>query len=312
MRILVVGAGGIGGYFGGRLIQGGADVTFLVRAKRQRQLAEQGLIIESALGDFKESVLATKSMEGIASPDIIVIACKAYSLDGVLDAISPRLISGTVVLPLLNGVAHVEVIEKRLPGAVVLGGLAHIGVTLASDGTVKHLNALHTLMFGQRHKTVKSEPPTELLEHFRILLVNGGVDGQLRPAIEQDMWDKFVFLTTLAASTCLMRASIGAILETPAGEELILQFLNESTRVAETAGFAPNANRLSLYKSQLTERNSTSTASMLRDVERGGPTECEHILGDMVKRARSNGTAVPGLDIALTSLQAYEHRRSAG
>jgi len=309
MRILFVGAGGIGGYFGGRLVEAGADVTFLVRARRAEQLAGAGLIVESPLGDIRRPVSTITSVEGFEAPDIIVIACKAYSLDGVLDSISGCAGDGCVVLPLLNGIAHLETIEQRLPRATVWGGLAHIGVTLERDGRVRHLNDLHTLMFGPRSGKPQSRREADLAEGLQSSFAAASADAKLRPEIERDMWGKFVFLTALAGSTCLMRASVGAILATPAGEPFILQLFDETIRIATAEGFAPEREQFARYRAELTERGSATTASMLRDIEGGHMTEAEHILGDMDARARKHAIAAPALEIALTHLRAYEHRR---
>ncbi len=305
MHILILGAGGVGGYFGGRLVESGADVSFLVRPARAGQLAERGLVIESQLGDANPRVTTVTSVEGLRPPDVIVVACKAYGLDAALDAIAGCVASGTVILPLLNGVAHLEIIERRFPEATVWGGLAHIGVTLGDGGEVKHLNTLQTLMFGPR----PGQPQSALAERLGAVLAASSLDGQLRPQIEHDLWGKFVFLSTLAAVTCLMRASIGVILETPAGERFILQILGEATATAEAEGFAPEAKDAAFYRGLLTERGSPFTASMLRDLELGQPTEAEHILGDLVRRADQHAIAAPALEIALTHLRAYEIRR---
>jgi len=306
MHILIVGAGGIGGYFGGRLVEAGTEVTFLVRQRRAQQLADQGLVVESPLGDISRSVTAVTSVEKIDIPDIVIIACKAYSLEDVLDAISHCAERGAVILPILNGISHLENIGQRFPGAAVWGGLAHISVTLDSGGVVRHLNKLHTLMFGP----LSGKPHSELAESLRDSLEAGSVDGQLRPRIKQDLWDKFVFLTAIAGSTCLMRASIGTILSTPAGEHFILQLLDEAAQIATAEGFTPDREQFARYRSHLTERGSATKASMLRDMERRGPTEAEHILGDMVARARKHAISAPGLEIALTHLRAYEFQRS--
>jgi 2-dehydropantoate 2-reductase len=310
MRILIVGAGGVGGYFGGRLVEAGGDVTFLVRPERAQQLANQGLVIESPLGDSRQSVATILSVDEIKKPDIIFVACKAYGLEGALSAISQCVGKSTVILPLLNGIAHLEYIERQLPQATVWGGIAHLGVTLGLDGAVRHLNNLHTLMFGTRPGNPQSRRTAELADGLLSVLAASSVDGQRRPEIEQDLWDKFIFLSALAASTCLMRASIGTILATPHGERLILQLLDEATRVAEAEGFAPDTEQMARYRGLLTERGSPSTASMLRDIELGQPTEAEHILGDIVARAHTHAIAAPTLEIALTHLQAYEHRRT--
>jgi len=305
MRILILGAGGIGGYYGGRLVEAakdsGIDVTFLVRKARAEQLARDGLVIESPFGNAAQPVNAVTSCEGLAPPDIILLTCKAYALDGALEAIAPCVGPDTVILPLLNGVAHFQILEQRFPDTVLWGGTAHIGVTMTPDGVIKHLNKLHVIMFGPRDG-VESEAAAEFLAAFKSTPIN----ARLSVNIVQDLWDKLVFLATLAGSTCLMRASIGAILETTDGRELILALLEECRTIAEAEGHAPDERRMLRYTEQLTEPGSPSTASMLRDIQRGSSTEAEHIIGDMVSRAETHQIATPVLRTAYTHLQAYE------
>jgi len=305
MRILILGAGGIGGYYGGRLVEAakdsGIDVTFLVRKARAEQLARDGLVIESPFGNVAQPVNAVTSCEGLAPPDIILLTCKAYALDGALEAIAPCVGPDTVILPLLNGVAHFQILEQRFPDTVLWGGTAHIGVTMTPDGVIKHLNKLHVIMFGPRDG-VESEAAAEFLAAFKSTPIN----ARLSVNIVQDLWDKLVFLATLAGSTCLMRASIGAILETTDGRELILALLEECRTIAEAEGYAPDERRMLRYTEQLTEPGSPSTASMLRDIQRGSSTEAEHIIGDMVSRAETHQIATPVLRTAYTHLQAYE------
>lgn len=304
MRILILGAGAIGGYFGGRLVQAGADVTFLVREQRARQLETAGLVVESPLGDVRVSVRTAMDARSVAPPDIVILACKAYDLPAVLDSIDAAVRQETAILPLLNGVAHLETIAARLPAADLWGGVAHLGVTLTPDGVVRHLNQLNTILFGPRRGRADARA-AKLLSLF----AGTPVEAKVRDNIEQDLWDKFVFLATLAGMTCLMRASVGTILETASGERLILQLLRECERVADAQGFKPDQQQLARYRAQLTQRGSTSTASMLRDIEHGGPTERDHILGDMAARARQLGVSAPLLEVALTHLEAYERRR---
>ena len=309
MRILILGAGGIGGYYGGWLVEAakgdvdeaGADITFLVRAGRAEQLAREGLVIESPFGDLKQPVNGVTSCEGLTPPDIIILTCKAYALDGALEAISPCVGPDTVILPLLNGVAHFQILEQRFPNTVIWGGTAHIGVTMTADGVIKHLNKLHVIMFGPRDGA-ESEAAAELLAAF----TPTPVDARVSPNIVQDLWDKLVFLATLAGSTCLMRASIGTILETTFGREMILALLEECRTIAEAEGYAPDERRMVRYTEQLTEPGSPSTASMLRDIQRGSSTEAEHIIGDLVARAENHQISASVLRAAYTHLQAYE------
>ncbi len=303
MRILILGAGAIGGYFGGRLIEAGVDVTFLVRQPRAGQLARDGLVIDSPFGEFKQHVVAITSCADIKPPDIIVLTCKAYALEQALNAVAPCIAPQTVILPLLNGLAHFEIIEQRFPDTVVWGGVAHIGVTLNPDGVIKHLNTDHTLMFGPRDGTAQALAD-ELLGNCSPASVN----ARLSLNIVQDLWDKLVFLATLAGSTCLMRASIGTILETTYGQELILALLNECGTIATAEGFAPDGAQIERYKQQLTEPGSPATSSMLRDIQSAAPTEAEHIIGDMVSRAAQHRISTPVLKIVYTHLQAYQAR----
>jgi len=304
MHILILGAGAVGGYFGARLIEAGADVTFLVRPRRAEQLARNGLVVESSFGDFSRQVATVTSGADCAPPDIVVIACKAYGLDGALRAISPHVGPETIILPLLNGIAHLETIERSLPNAIVWGGLVHIGVALTPDGVIKHLNELQLFIFGPRDGV-----PRPSAEQLRAAFAGTPVDAQLSPNILQDLWDKLVFLATLAGCTCLMRADIGTILKTTHGERLILGLLDECRAIAEAEGFPPDADRIACYRQRLTERGSTFTASMLRDIEGGRPIEADHIIGDMVSKAIKHGIPTPLLNVAYAHLQAYEARR---
>lgn len=304
MHILIVGAGAIGGYFGARLIEAGANVTFLVRSPRAEQLARDGLIVESSFGNFRRQVTIATSGKELDPPDIIVIACKAFGLEGVLRAIAPCAGPGTIILPLLNGIAHLKTIEGQLPDATVWGGVAHIGATLTPDGIVKHLNDLNSLTFGARHNSDRM-PEEKFLAAFK----GSPVDAKLSRNIVQDLWAKLVFLATLAGATCLMRANIGTILGTAQGEQYILGLLSECRAIAEAEGSPPNTDQQAIYEKQLTDKESTQTASLLRDIEADLPTEAEHIFGDLVSRATRYSIPTPLLDMAYTHLEAYEARR---
>lgn len=304
MRIMVLGAGAVGGYFGGRLAAAGEDVTFLVRETRARQLAD-GLRIESRYGDITVPVQVVKPGEPAARPDIIVLACKSYGLSGALEAIAPHIRSETVILPVLNGLNHVPVIASRFSEAIVWGGVAHIGATLGPDGTVKHLNELHRLTVGQR----SDEGSIVLAERFTEAGRRAGYDARLSTDIVQELWDKWVFLATLAAGTTLLRAPVGRICSTDTGEALMAGLLDECARVAAAEGHRPAAARIETTRRALTDRDSGFTASMLRDMQADGPTEADHVIGDLVRRADAHGLETPLLDVAWANLQVYEQAR---
>jgi len=306
MKILVLGAGGVGGYFGGRLAEAGEDVTFLVRQARAAQLTEEGLVIDSPLGGCAQSVNIMTEGQEIGTADIILIACKSYGLSDALDAVAPCAGSSTVLLPLLNGISHLSEIQRRFPDVVLWGGLAQIGVTLTPQGHIHHFNKLHGLLFGRLDGVTDRKA-----DAFLSILKNAAINGDLRRNIEQDLWDKMVFLSTLAGSTCLMRADVGTILKTAYGEQFVLDLLEECGAIASAEGYRSDPEQMQSYRRQLTEAGSPSTASMLRDIERNGPTEADHILGDMVVRSNRHGLAVPALKTAFAHLQAYEISRQS-
>ena len=307
MRILILGAGGIGGYFGGRIHAAGGDVTFLVRSPRAAQLRQSGLQVFSPHGDLKISpqVVTREELPAAGHFDVIVLSCKSYDLASAIDAIAPAVGEQSVILPLLNGVSHIATLVARFGEARVLGGVAFISVALAPSGEIKHLNALHRLAAGSLTAT-----PPKWLAPLAQLFAASGFEFVLADDIEQTMWDKFVFLTTLAAATCTLRASVGDILRTVAGEDFINGLLGECVSVAAACGHPVGEVPLAAYRKQLTEPGSALMASMLRDVERGSVTEAEHILGDMVSRAQAKGVAAPLLRLAYSHLQAYELRRA--
>lgn len=304
MRILVLGAGGVGGYFGGRLAAAGVDVRFLVRPSRARLLARQGLVINSPLGDVRIPVETIT--EAVSAFDAILFTCKAYDLDGAMDAIAPAMGAGTLVLPLLNGLRHLDLLDARFGSDRVLGGLCHISATLNDLGVIEHLNTLQRLTLGAR-----TPQQVKAAEDLHGVLARGGFEPILSDMIMQEMWEKFVFLATYAGMTTLMHAPVGAILSTDEGEAITREMLEECTATAAAAGHAPREAAKGQMVSALTERGSTGTASMFRDMARNGATEHEHILGDMLARARAAGVPAPLLRVSLAHMQAYEAMRSA-
>jgi len=304
MRILVLGAGGVGGYFGGRLVQAGGDVTFLVRDRRAAELAANGLVIKSPFGDAALRVQTLRPGELSAPFDLVLLCCKAYDLDSAIESIAPAVGPATAVVPLLNGMKHLDRLDGRFGAARVLGGLCAIAATIGADGRIEHLNKVHRLVFGLRDGQT-----SEHAAAFAALLARANFDSAQSDVILQEMWEKFVMLASLAGMTCLMRAPVGAILATAEGEALMGEFLGECSAIAAAAGYAPRAPSLARGRALLTERGSTFTASMLRDIERGGPTEGDHILGDLLTRARALGITAPLLRTAVCHLEAYQARR---
>lgn len=303
MRVLILGAGAVGGYFGARLAAADVDVTFLVRPARAAVLDRDGLVVQSPLGDLKLSVASvTQAQPGFS---LILVACKAFDLNAAIAAIAPAVTEDAIVLPLLNGLRHLDTLDARFGRDRVLGGLCHIGVTLSDTGEILHLTAAQELTVGAR-----SESQTGRSMQIHALLARGGFGVELSANIEQSMWEKFVLLSAYAAMTCLMRAAVGAIVAAAEGEALMREMLAECVAVARACGHAPEPKFIAATQAFLTEPGSQGTASMLRDIQRGARTEHEHILGDMLARARAAGVTTPLLRTATVHLRAYEFERS--
>lgn len=304
MKILVLGAGGIGGYFGGRLTAAGADVTFLVRPRRAEQLKQIGLVIKSPRGDLQQPVATVLAEHLQPGYDLIFLTCKAYDLAAAIEAVAPAVDARTALLPALNGIRHVDVLKDKFGADRVLGGVAQIAVTLTPEGEILHLGEFHVLTFGKL-----SGQRSPRCEEFARICANADFTSRLSDNIQLELWEKFVFLCTLAGMTCLMRASVGAISRSDDGEALMREMLEECRRVATASGHEPRPEVLARYASLLTDRNSGFSASMLRDIERSGPIEGEHIVGDMLHRALQLGINAPLLRVAFSHLQAYEQGR---
>ncbi len=303
MRALILGAGATGGYFGGRMVEAGADATFLVRERRRAQLAEQGLRIASPVGDFQAKVRAVLRAEIAAPYDLVIVSCKAYDLDDAIETIAPAVGEGTAILPLLNGMRHLERLDSRFGAARVLGGLCGIAATLDADGTVRQMGKLHYLTYGERDGSTSARV-AEVEKMLR------GVKFDTWPSdrILGEMWEKWVLLATLAAATCLLRGAVGDIVAASA-VEYTERLLDEVRSIAAAAGIPPRADHLVRTRAALTEPGSTFTASMLRDLERGARVEADHILGDLLARGRAKGLDSPLLALAYANLKVYEARR---
>jgi len=307
MNILVLGAGAIGGYYGGRLVQAGADIRFLVRERRKAQLDAAGLVVRSPHGDFTVPVQALTQPQRAGAVDLVVLACKAYDLDAAIEAVAPAVGPETTVLPLLNGVAHIERLQAAFGAQRVAAGTCQIPATLNAAGEVVHLGTFHAITFGVLAGTAPEAAPR--LRSLETLLRTTPVQVRLADDMMLALWEKFVGLAALAAMTCLMRAAVGDILAADDGAALLGETFTACERVACAEGHAPRAAALAAFRAMFADPGSTMTASMLRDLEGGGRTEGAHIVGDMLARSRACGVDPGPLRAAWCHLQAAQHRR---
>ncbi|MBI3791980.1 MAG: ketopantoate reductase family protein [Gemmatimonadetes bacterium] len=306
MKLLVLGAGAIGGYFGGRLAAAGTDVTFLVRPARRAALARDGLRITSPAGDLTLPVQTVEAGALAPGYDVILLTCKAYDLPSAMDAIAPAVGPGTVIVPMLNGMAHLDALDARFGRDAVMGGACAISVTLGADGVIRHMDPMQRIQFGPR-TPAQAAPARALADAF----ARTSVPHELSDAIETAMWEKVAFLSVAAASTCLFRASLGEIARAPGGRDAALHALEVNIATATHAGHRPREAWEKFARGLLSNEASTMKSSMLRDLEAGARVEADHIIGWMLRQARAAGLDSPLLAHALVMLSAYEARRTA-
>jgi 2-dehydropantoate 2-reductase len=296
MKILIVGAGGIGGFFGAKLIQVGADITFLLRQKRQKLIQEQGLTIETPKGSMTihpNTVLADQ-LEPVY--DLIILACKAFDLSDSLHSIKKASSKG-LILPFLNGFTHLDTLDRQFGKDRVMGGVAHIAAMISETGSIKQLNDLNSLTIGPRTPQQES-----LGQEFFTMCKKTDFDSFYKQNIEQALWDKWVFLATLAGMTTICRGSIGEIVATSYGKELIERLLAECCSIASSMGYKITEGAQASAQDILTKQGSPFTASMLRDLLAGKRDEHQHILGELISFAENQSIDCPLLKIAYTHM----------
>jgi 2-dehydropantoate 2-reductase len=308
MRIICLGAGAVGGYFAGMLAEANAaDVAFLVREARKVQLRRDGLRIESVHGNLAIPVRAIEREEIGGPADIVLLTCKAYDLDTAIEAIRPAVGPRSAVLPLLNGLSHIDRLNAAFGRERVLGGLARIAITLQPDGLIKHLNDWRFITFGEQDGRI-----SERVLSLKAAFDKTSVVAEAVPDVMHQMWEKLVQLATLAGMTTLMRASLGEIARTAGGTALMQELLARNAEIAAKSGFSPSAEFMERMRTFFADTTSTFAASMLRDIEQRRPVEADHIIGFLLERARALGVDDTLLRICRTHLEVYEQRRAAG
>lgn len=311
MAILVVGAGATGGYFGSRLAQAGRDVTFLVRPGRARQLGERGLRI---VGQGPDQVIAPQVVTAAelaagrgAAPDLILVSVKAAALEPAMTDFAPAVGPGTLIMPFLNGMSHLAVLSKRFGDQAVLGGVIRVATQLDDDGDIRQLAPGGSLAAGAQDGSRSAA-----LEAAFGQLTDAGFEATLSDHIIAEMWHKWVFIATVGALTCLMRAAVGDIVPVPGGGDLGPAILAEASAVCAAAGYPVPPAQNATTSAQVTAAGSALASSMFRDLSAGHPVEVEPILGDLIARGATLGVATPVLDLATMQLRVYERIRQQG
>lgn len=307
MRLLVVGAGSTGGYFGGRLAAAGRDVTFLVRPARAAKLRETGLRIVSPHGD---ATLAPKVVtpDALAETyDAVLLTVKAYQLAAAMEDFAPAIGPDGMILPVLNGMRHMELLAQRFSPGNVVGCALKVSTTLDEDGRVVQLSPMQELAYGELDSALT--PRMRALDEF---MQAAAIGARLSSAIRREMWEKWTLLAALGAINCLMRGAIGEIEACPGGAAFALQLLGEVVAIVAAVGVAPSDGFLAGARAVLTEKGSPLASSMYRDLQGSKPIEAEAIVGDMLRRGAKAGINAPLLSAAYVCLSVYRSRIDAG
>ena len=292
MKTLVLGAGAIGGYYGARLQEAGADVTFLVRPGRAAQLASRGLVVRSPLAPVNTAV---KTISSVDSAD-------GFELERAVQAIAPAMKRGAKVLPLMNGLSVYDKLDVLFGRDAVLGGVAYIATMLQQSGEIVHQSTHDKLIIGAR-----AEAQHELATRLYASLARGPGERNLSPAIDQELWNKWVMLAAGAAVTCLMRGTVGEIMGTDHGSAVMSLAIAECREVATASGYRPSDETMRQVEGRLTDCGSGWAASMMRDIAQGARRlEVDDIVGDMLRRADDFCQNAALIRTALCHLQVYE------
>jgi 2-dehydropantoate 2-reductase len=304
MRILVIGAGAVGGYFGGRLAEANRDVTFLVHAKRAEAIKANGLQILSPHGDLTLHPKTITAAQITKPYDVILFGVKSYALAGAMNDFAAAVGPETVILPALNGMRHIDLLVERFGGQAVLGGVCLVATEIDEDGRIRQLADFQKLIYGELDG--RSTPRLGKLDET---LRGAGFETVISSHIVHDMWEKWVQIASVGALTCLLRGNIGEIVAIPGGTDLSRSVLGECAAIAGAWGHPPSDAFLGEQTAQLTTAGSPLTSSMYRDLKKGAAVEVDTILGDLLERGRKFGLTPPIVEAAFVSLSIYQRGR---
>ncbi|HTC76792.1 MAG TPA: ketopantoate reductase family protein [Edaphobacter sp.] len=303
MKILVVGAGAVGGYFGGRLAQAGRDVTFLVRPSRAQLLRSEGLRIVSPDGGFTLQPKTITANELDSPFDIIFLSVKAPALERAMDDMAPAVGPDTMIYPVLNGMRHIETLIRRFGEHPILGGVCMVVTDLDEQGSIVQMDPIQKLIYGERNGEITSR-----IHSLDETLRNSGFDTELSTDITYAMWQKWFMIASLGLVTCLLNAPIGEINAVPYGAETALRAIDECAAVAAACGFPPPQHSLEEIRRRATVKGSRLTSSMYRDLQKGAPVEADTILGDLLEHGRSHHFDTPLLQAGCVRLRVYQNK----
>ncbi|MGO4886382.1 ketopantoate reductase family protein [Anaerobacillus sp. MEB173] len=306
MNILVHGAGALGVYFGGRLLETGENVSFFVRERRAAQLQQEGLKINSPEGNFEQQDITVYTKpEEVNDIDLLILAVKGYHLADALpqvQTIAER--TGAYVMPLLNGIEHVEALKQAVGEEKVLGGFASIIATLNERGHVVHSNANSLLKFGALHPEQHN-----ICDQLEAVQANIKTKLKREEHILKHMWKKYIFITAFSGVTSAMQLPSGYMASNDATFTTAKKVVFEMGMLAEKEGIALSTEEKEAIANSLISFPKESTSSMHQDMRKGLPLEVEHLHGGALRIARKHGVTTPVIETIYGILKPYENGR---
>ncbi|EJL85364.1 ketopantoate reductase family protein [Pantoea sp. GM01] len=303
MRILVVGAGATGGYFGARLAQAGRDVTFLVRERRFQQLQQTGLVLKTPGGTevIPPQLARASTLNGHF--DLIILTVKSFGLDQAMNDIAPAVGPDTLIMPILNGMRHIDTLRARF-GDKVIGGLCKINATLGENGEVMQMTPLHRLYYGALDGNNDAR-----LQRIDETLRAAQFDTIFSDNIISELWEKWLLLSTLGAVCCIARGNTQQVLNSNGGEALLQTIFGEVLAVLSAEGYQQRPAVTAKIYETLNNSQAAMTSSMYRDLTQGFEIEADQVIGDLLVRGARSGIVTPLLNAVYVNLQVYVQNR---
>ncbi|GAA0604564.1 ketopantoate reductase family protein [Virgibacillus siamensis] len=303
MQITVLGAGALGGYFGSRWEKAGADVTFLVREKRAEQLRRNGLKVFSSKGDYTNNKpKVVTDTHQIDHPELVFVSVKGYHLQNTIDDLKILTEKGAYVLPVLNGMEHIPVLQKELGNEAVIPGLSFIMATLDDSGHVIHSSQFHRIIFGMLHDSQK-----EICSRLENLCGKTDLEAvNSSDSILHELWKKYTFINAFSGITTAVDLPIGPVRENPDTFRIAEQILVEMQRLAGQYGVTVSDKEVEEAKKTLRNLDPEATSSMHQDRRKELPLEVDHLHGGAIRLAKDKGIDVPYLDAIHGMIKPFE------
>ncbi|NCO63496.1 MAG: 2-dehydropantoate 2-reductase [Flavobacteriales bacterium] len=288
MNIVVIGAGGVGGYFGGKLANAGFQVTFVARGEHLKTIKNKGLQVKSVLGDFTVQPKVTENISDIKNPDLVILGVKSWQVTEVAKALKAVINENTMVLPLQNGADNADKLVSVLPKKNVLAGLCKIVSKVESPGVIHHMTFEPEIVFGE-YDNRKTERVKQLKEVFDV----AGFKNTLSDDIHLDVWKKFLFIGTISGIGSITRAVFGVMRAQEGIRKIIYDTANEMVAVANAKGIALTSKDVDMIVKVIDNLDYNTTASMQRDMMEDKPSELENFNGYIVNQGKMLGVKTP-------------------